>query len=443
MAFKISKTPNWYKKLLSKDIDSAIAGLTANDSTKLIFSTMSPNGNCCAGDSSTDPVNPVFIRSTTCWAKNIDTSPISVWNNGGGYSAPLNAGGYGGAGTLISPRHILLANHFYIKSGKKLIFVAMDNTCYIRTLSNSLQVGSSDIRIGLLDSDLPANVSFCKIGSQTLCNQPTFDNKFPTLSSNLSKKAIIEEGYVGGNSILLFGASSDSQRVNFFETSGGGTSGNPICFVYENKLIIIGYRYTSIGGPSFIAPYTNAINAVMTSLGGGYQLSIFDLNANSPQNKCLIKKNSTGGGKLKITSLQGPNQFIARSEQPIGFDVLGVTEANTDFYTASDINSQQCANTFIIKASSSSSYSSSSSSPGPSLLVPGSSYLDSYYERIYNSAQENFGYLSYSNGLWTMQVGNYYFTAVGTRFKIPLNYTQGVSIVPNLLADQCEPPAPA
>jgi hypothetical protein len=423
MAFNISKTPNWYKKLLSKDIDSAISGLTANDSTKLIFSTMQPNGICCNGDSSTDPVNPVFIRSTTCWAKNIDTSPISVWNNGGGYAVPLNAGGFGGVGTLVSPRHILLANHFYIKSGKKLIFVAMDNTCYIRTLSNSLQVGSSDIRIGLLDSDLPANVSFCKIASQTLSNRPTFENKFPTLSSNVSKKAIIEEGYVAGNSILIFGASSDSQRVNFFETSGGGTSGNPICFVYENKLIIIGYRYTSTGGQSFIAPYTNAINAVMTSLGGGYQLSIFDLNANSPQNKCLIKKNSTGGGKLKITSLQGPNQFIARSEQPIGFDVLGVTEANTDFYTASDINSQQCANTF--------------------LLVPGSSYLDSYYERIYNSAQENFGYLNYSNGLWTMQVGNYYFTAVGTRFKIPLNYTQGVSIVPNLLADQCEPPAPA
>jgi hypothetical protein len=423
MAFKISKTPNWYKKPLSKDIDSAISGLTANDSTKLIFSTMTPNGICCNGDSSTDPVNPVFIRSTTCWAKNIDTSPISPWNNGGGYAAPLNAGGFGGTGTLISPRHVLLANHFYIKSGKKLIFVAMDNTCYIRTLTSSLQVGSTDIRIGLLDSDLPANVSFCKIASQTLCNQATFENKFPTLSTNVSRKAIVEEGYIQNNNLLVFRVSPNSQRASFFETSGGGNSGNPICFVYENKLIIIGYRYTPTGGQSFIAPYINQINAVMTSLGGGYQLSIFDLNFDSPQNKCSIKKNSTGGGKLKITSLQGPNQFIARSEQPIGFDVLGITEANTNFYTAADINSQQCSNTF--------------------LLVPGSSYLDSYYERLYNPASYNLGYLNYSNGVWTMQVGEYYFTAVGTRFKIPLNYTQGVSIVPNLLADQCEPPAPA
>lgn len=439
MAFNISKTPNWYKKLLSTDIDSAISGLTANDSTKLIFSTMSPNGNCCAGDSSTDPVNPVFIRSTTCWAKNIDTSPISPWNNGGGYAVPLNAGGFGGVGTLVSPRHIILADHFYIKNGKKLIFVGMDNTCHIRTLLNSSLISGTDIRIGLLDSDLPANVSFCKIASQALSNQPTLENKFPTFSSNISKKAIIEEGFVRSNNLLIFGASSEPQRANFFETSGAGTSGNPICFVYENKLIIIGYRYTSTGGFTFIPRYINEINAVMNTLGGGYQLSVFDLNPTSPQNRCLIKKNNIGGGKVKTTSLSDSYPHLIRS-QTMGFDIFGITTANTDASTASDINSgTACQRTFIITTIGEiifDFFGQISVGIGPKLGSP-NDYMSTYYVGTYYNMREST--LRYSNGLWTLSVKStqmfsstfYSFTAVGTRFKIPTNYTQGVYIAAN------------
>jgi hypothetical protein len=436
MAFKISRTPNWYKNLLSTDIDSAINGLTANDSTKLIFSTMQPNGTCCNGDSSTDPVNPVFIRSTTCWAKNIDTSPISVWNNGGGYPAPLDAGGYGGVGTLISPRHILLANHFQIKVGKKLIFVAMDNTCYIRTLSNSLQVGSSDIRIGLLDSDLPSNVSFCKIGSQLLCTQATVENKFPTFTSIPSKKAIIEDGYINpNNSWLVFSQSSNAQRASFFEASGSGSSANPICFVYENKLIIIGYRYTSTGGPTFIAPYIDQINTVMNTLGGGYQLTVFDLNLN--KKNCIIKKTNTNSAKINVTPLSDSYPGLIRS-QTVGFDIFGITTANTDASTASDINSgEECKRTFIITK-----IDQSTSFP---VLGSVDDYVNTYYARSYDPYEST---LMYCNGLWTLQLKTtqlfsstiYSFTAVGTRFRIPKNYTQGVYIESNPTAiAQCNP----
>lgn len=436
MAFKISRTPNWYKNLLSTDIDFAINGLTANDSTKLIFSTMQPNGTCCNGDSSTDPVDPVFIRSSTCWAKNIDTSPMSVWNNGGGYPEPLNAGGYGGVGTLISPRHILLANHFQIKVGKKLIFVAMDNTCYIRTLSNSLQVGISDIRIGLLDSDLPSNVSFCKIGSQLLCTQATVENKFPTFTSIPSKKAIIEDGYIDpNNSYLVFGQSSNAQRASFFEESGGGSSANPICFVYQNKLIIIGYRYFSTGGPTFIAPYINQINTVMNTLGGGYQLSVFDLNLN--KKNCIIKKINNSTAKINVTPLSDSYPGLIRS-QIVGFDIFGITTANTDASTASDINSEEeCKRTFII--------TETDQSTGFPVLGSVGDYINTYYGRSYDPFEST---LKYNNGSWTLQLKTtqlfsstiYSFTAIGTRFKIPKNYTQGVYIEsnPNAIV-QCNP----
>jgi hypothetical protein len=455
MPFKISKTPNWYKKLLSKDIDSAISGLTANDSTKLIFSTMSPNGNCCAGDSSTDPVNPVFIRSTTCWAKNIDTSPISPWNNGGGYSAPLNAGGFGGVGTLVSPRHIVLTNHFYVKTGKKFIFVAMDNTCYIRTLTTTARVGSSDIIIGLLDSDLPSNVSFCQVASFNLASIPSSTNQFPIFMSNLSKKAIIADGYAQTSFTQKYAASSETQKGNFFEPAVGGTSANPMCFVYNNKLILLSLVRFSTSG-DLISNYINECNSVMSSLGGGYQLSVFDLNPTAPQNKCLIKKNSIGGGKIKTNSLSDSYPNLIRLET-MGFDIFGITTANTNAETASYINSgEACKRTFILTTigqTSSILFGQVIFGTGP-VLGSLNDLLNTYYGGVYDETKPST--LRYSNGLWTLSIVStvfmsvpgslllskptYSFTAVGTRFKIPTNYTQGVYIVANPTAHiECNP----
>ena len=456
MAFKISKTPNWYKKLLSADIDSAISGLTANNSTKLIFSTMSPNGNCCAGDSSTDPVNPVFIRSTTCWAKNIDTSPISPWNNGGGYAAPLNAGGFGGVGTLVSPRHIVLTNHFYVKTGKKFIFVAMDNTCYVRTLTTTARVGSTDIIIGLLDSDLPSNVSFCQIASLNLAMIPSsYPNKFPMFMSNLAKKAIVADGYAQTRFSQSYIVSSETQRANFFESAALGTSANPMGFVYNNKLILLSLVQGSSYG-DLISNYINECNSVMSSLGGGYQLSVFDLNPTSPQNKCLIKKNSIGGGKIKTTSLSDSYPNLIRLET-MGFDIFGITTANTNAETASFINSgEACNRTFILTTIGQTSFIMLGQvffGTGP-VLGSLNDLLNTYYGGVYDETKPST--LKYSNGLWTLSIKStvfvsvpgsllaakpaYQFTAVGTRFKIPTNYSQGVYIVANPTAHiECNP----
>jgi hypothetical protein len=340
MPLTISRTSNFYTKKLSVDIDSAIAGLTANDSTKLIFSTMTPNGTCCNGDSSTDPVNPVFIRSTTCWAKNIDTSPISPWNNGGGYPDPEHAGGFGGTGTLISPRHILFANHFRIKIGKKLIFVDMNNTCYIRTLTNSLnvfnQLGSTDIQIGVLDSDLPSNVSFCKVASLDFSTLAQFDfynpsptwNKIPVFYTDQQRKALIALGYGQPSNPpnyyieppnYLSTSQENAQRANFYELPIGGDSGSPVCSVYNNKLILLFTFIAPWAGTS--APYhIDAINSAMTTLGGGYTLSIFNKEDVISQEKNFsIKKQSAGSGKIIASKLSSYSLSILS----IGYNTVG------------------------------------------------------------------------------------------------------------------------
>ena len=268
---KFSISTNFIK-ILSADIDSAIEGVTANDASMLLFSTANDNNG----------INPVYTRSTTCWAKNIDTSPTSVWTDGNGGNPRYNANMM----TLISPRHGVVANHWggqipganwanYI--GAKFIFVAMDNTCYIRTFTASTLVAGTDIRVVLLDSDLPPNISFCKVASSSLASVATSSNRIPAMFQsyfplNLQPglRAAIAD-YYGGAVVTP----ANATRAAFYVTPYIGDSGRPTCFVYDNKLILLVTFYSSGGGPNF-PDYIEEINSVMTALGGGYNLSIFN-----------------------------------------------------------------------------------------------------------------------------------------------------------------------
>jgi len=283
MAFTVSKSSNFYKKKLSAQIDSAIAGLTANSSTKLIFTTQTPNGG----------VNPVYVRSTTCWAKNIDLSPLSPWN-----SAFSNLF----AGTLISPRHIVGANHSFPSTGATLIFVDMNNNCYTRTLSNQTQISNTDIQIGVLNSDLPTNVSFCKVASFDLTNLATNSNRIPVLYTDQEEKALVGDFY-NSNSSAILDSPADSQRASFYETPIDGDSGDPIGFIFNNKIILLFTFFTAFNGPS-LPYYINEINSAMINLGGGYTLSIFNKEDISSQEKniSIKKQNATF---LKPYSIDG------------------------------------------------------------------------------------------------------------------------------------------
>ena len=55
------------------------------------------------------------------------------------------------------------ANHYTIPNGSTIRFVAKDGAVYTRTVVNSVQVGESDIQIGVLDSDLPASIKWYKL----------------------------------------------------------------------------------------------------------------------------------------------------------------------------------------------------------------------------------------------------------------------------------------
>jgi hypothetical protein len=295
MPISSSRSSNFYRRILSQGIDSAIQGATANDASQLLFSTANPNNG----------VSPVYTRSSTCWAKNINTSPTSVWTDGNGADPRYNANMM----TLISPRHGVVANHWgnnipggnwanYI--GAKFIFVAMDNTCYIRTFTASTLIAGTDIRVVLLDSDLPPNISFCKVASSNLASVATSSNRIPAMFQsyfplNLASglRAAIAD-YYGGTVI----DPANATRAAFYVTPFTGDSGRPTCFVYEDKLILLVTFLSPFGGPN-LPDYIQEINSAMISLGGGYTLSIFNKEDIVSQEKNIsIKKQSAGSGKL-------------------------------------------------------------------------------------------------------------------------------------------------
>ena len=284
----IKATTASYKEIYSREIDRAIAGLTADSTTKQIFSFKNPSA-----------ITPAFTRSTTCWAKNIDTSPQSIWNNNASGPIPFNAGAYGGSGTLISPRHIVYANHFRFYNGTTFVFVDMNNNCYTRTLSNSAQVGSTDIQIGLLDSDI-TNVSFAKILDISIANQTNSSIKFPAFFMDQDRNALVGEYYLDGAGAVCQSPTDSAQRTNFYEVPVGGDSGNPICLIYENKIILTFTFLTSTSGPS-LSYYINDINSTMISLGGGYTAAVFgvdDLIANTEFGISILNKQAGNLGKI-------------------------------------------------------------------------------------------------------------------------------------------------
>jgi len=280
-----------YKEIYSRDIDAAIAGLTANSITKQIFSSKSPSAT-----------TPAFTRSTTCWSKNIDTSPQSIWNNNATSTAPFNAGGYGGSGTLISPRHIVYANHFRFYNGTTFVFVDMNNNCYTRTLSNSIQVGTTDIQIGLLNADI-TNVSFAKILKLDVASQTNSNYKLPVLFMDQDRNALVGEFYLNTLNGYCLSPNDSAQRTAFYETPIGGDSGNPICLVYENQIILAFTFFSATYGPS-LSYYIDDINTAMTTLGGGYTATTFgieDLKLKTEIGNINITNQAVGLGKILIS----------------------------------------------------------------------------------------------------------------------------------------------
>jgi len=249
---------------VADQVDSRIA--PANPATdKAIFSAF-------------DHATPTYTRSATCWAADLDLTALSVWNSAGVATK---------AGVAISPRHVLFCTHDAPAASSTIRFVAADNTLVTRTITalEGIPVTASnypDITIGLLDSDLPPSIGFVKILPVGWIPYLPLQSG-PVLIVDQERKALVSNLYgIGWFEIrtAICEAPGDATRLSFHENPISGDSGSPALFIIQDQLVLIFSATTGVaGGGTFVTGFISELNAIMTSLGGGYDLTEVSLSA--------------------------------------------------------------------------------------------------------------------------------------------------------------------
>jgi len=269
----VSKWIGWVDGSLAKDasdaVDDEIAGKDPADAMH-IFDTM-------------DHSQQQYVRNTACWASVYDLTPISPWNSG---SANRKAG------TLISPRHIIFAEHFQIPTGATVRFITADNQVVDRTMTAKQSVGPSnssdnfdtDLAVGVLDSDVPGSIGFVRVlPSSFLDRFGRLDIGVPCLALDQEEKALVTSFVSVSSGFANFSRVADEEanqakRLEFYEDKISGDSGNPAFLIIGGELVIVTtWTFGGSGAGPNIAENLTEIDTVMGNLGGGYTTTPVDL----------------------------------------------------------------------------------------------------------------------------------------------------------------------
>jgi hypothetical protein len=246
-----------------------------------------------------------FTRNTNCiMTKNYngyDTSGIS-----------LSINGFGGIGaTLISNRHVLLANHTSVNFSlpTTVYFVNNSNITFTYTITSVSRIGTSfgtgytDISIGYLNTIVDSSLIYYKVFPSNFLDylkKGASYSSFQYLNPYLAAFYMDQEkkflcGDIDGLNLtdvtspklnLIF--SQNTKRYNNSELAIGGDSGNIIFLPVNNEIVLLGSWYTGspgsksignqIGVSSYICPNISSINSAMTSLAGtSYSLTEINL----------------------------------------------------------------------------------------------------------------------------------------------------------------------
>ena len=218
-----------------------------------------------------------WTRNINCWAKDLDLTGTScgIWGLGGV-----------GGGTLITKKHVLLANHVPYPSLPAIIyFVDKNNNSYQHKIIKTKQVANTDILIGELDKEVDASLKIYKVLPANYLKYFGGATNFPLLYSDQERKALIgENGMINttyGSTNTLINIPKDVNKAQYFEALIVGDSGNLVSTIINNEIVVIGGWYMTLGTMAGLATnipsYINEVNNTISSLSSGYKVNEVDL----------------------------------------------------------------------------------------------------------------------------------------------------------------------
>ena len=198
---------------------------------------------------------------------------------------------------MVSPKHLMFAAHYTPSVGTVFRFVTQDNVVVERTMTAILKhpdyeyspVCYPDLAVGVLDSDVPGTITFAKIlpsGWKDYFPTQHAYNKVPGIPLMVldhEEKALVynvgnisEGGPKPALQRVYYDEPDTVPRQSFCEEIIPGDSGNPVFMVIDGELVLLTVITGAANGTD-IQGFSDDINTMMTSLGGGYQLTAIDL----------------------------------------------------------------------------------------------------------------------------------------------------------------------
>ena len=250
---------NTVLSILARSIDERIAG--KNPATALTYFSNYP---ALGSNASTNALVP----NPGCWAADVDFSCESPWN-----SESKNRK----SGTLISPLHILLANHHIPPPpGTKFYFRSTTGVVYERELTNICEITSppaTDLVVGLLNEELPSSVSFAKILPIDFSDYLHTGSGLPAAILDQQGKILVAEiSRVGTENTnesparCVYRQPQNPNRLEFFESLVAGDSSNPNVLIMLNDPILLSITWSAVPHGTSILGCENAINEAMEVL---------------------------------------------------------------------------------------------------------------------------------------------------------------------------------
>ena len=248
------------RKALSDPMDNAL--VSANPATQQKVYT------------SQDHSTPAYVRNTDFFLQGTHAEALTC-------TSPWNSRQAGKrAGTAITPRHAVCAQHYPLYVGDTLRFVASDNTVVTKTIVQADRIFSNgngtDAWMVLLDSDLPASITPCKLfpdGYETYLPAGASSvaaYSLPLLAMDFSENGIALD-LIRGPVVtdlypaMRFGAPTIPHRLAFYDPIISGDSGNPIFAVIGSELWLLSTFFGAGSGP-FYGGLVSELNAMITTL---------------------------------------------------------------------------------------------------------------------------------------------------------------------------------